>query len=444
VHASLEILETERQETLLRLHEVEDALRNLDLCSDSDRLLDGHPAPHPQQVEGVESLSAELATVRALKTAGRYEQALGRARRALSKARALGYEPSIASAAYESGTLHSKLGDFQGALPLLEESFSVAYSIGADRTVVDAKTALVVVEGLLLSRFDSGLAHASTARAGIERIGGDPRRSAQLESGIAGIHRARGELQRAEEGYRAALSLQERQLGKHHLEVAYTLGNLGIAVRQRGRLDEARELLERQLKILEDSVGTDHPMVGSAHINLGTVATEQGAYESADEEFRIALAVFDRSPSPRPHDQSLAWANLGNVAHLRGDTREAERLFEKAILLRRQDPLTPDPATASMQLELAELAAMRGDLATAQQRVDGALRDQVSLFGSDAPQIVDALTLRGEILLQRGQLERAQQDLERSREIQEKDTKGGTELERIDRALQQLAGKASD
>jgi hypothetical protein len=70
-----------------------------------------------------------------------------------------------------------------------------------------------------------------------------------------------GELERAAEMFRLAISLTESEFGESHQAVADGTYNLALAYAKMGRASEAVELLERAIALGESSLGTEHPKV---------------------------------------------------------------------------------------------------------------------------------------------------------------------------------------
>ena len=67
-----------------------------------------------------------------------------------------------------------------------------------------------------------------------------------------------------------ALAIQEREYGAEHIDVAGTLGNLGLAYGSLKNYEKQKELQERALAIEEREYGTDHVQVAQTLTNLGT------------------------------------------------------------------------------------------------------------------------------------------------------------------------------
>src|SRR5580658_4968082 len=111
--------------------------------------------------------------------------------------------------------------------------------------------------------------------------------SAILDAALS-QHR-RGQLQQAEQGYRAVLAAQPQ-----HAQGLHLLGILALQVKQP---ESAIELISRSLRI-----EPDEPV---AHLNLGTARLELGRAQQALESFEQALKLA-------PH-YADAWNNHGNV-----------------------------------------------------------------------------------------------------------------------------------
>ncbi len=79
---------------------------------------------------------------------------------------------------------------------------------------------------------------------------------------------AKGELQAAEKAYRRALDIKKKLLGSTHPEVAITLNNLAMLLKEKGKIPEAKKMLEQALIIFEKSLGYQHPKTILCQKNL--------------------------------------------------------------------------------------------------------------------------------------------------------------------------------
>jgi tetratricopeptide (TPR) repeat protein len=77
---------------------------------------------------------------------------------------------------------------------------------------------------------------------------------------------------KAEPLYLRGLQIREAQLGKDHLDVAYSLLNLAVLYEMMGQYPKAEPLHLRSLQIREAKLGKDHPLVALSLHNLGTLS----------------------------------------------------------------------------------------------------------------------------------------------------------------------------
>ncbi len=136
----------------------------------------------------------------------------------------------------------------------------------------------------------------------------------------------RGELERAESGYRSALGVAS----EHPLALHY----LGVILYQRHRIDEAMPLLERAAAAV--------PAEPEFQNNLGLALA---AADRNDE----AIAAYRRTLTLKP-DHAVAWNNLGLALQASNRLSEAISAYRKALAV------APDFAQAHWNLSLALLA----------------------------------------------------------------------------------------
>jgi tetratricopeptide (TPR) repeat protein len=77
------------------------------------------------------------------------------------------------------------------------------------------------------------------------------------------------------------LAITEAALGPDHPDVAISLGNLAMVMRDLGLAGEARPLAERALAITEAALGPDHPTVAIRLNNLASILQDLGLADDA-------------------------------------------------------------------------------------------------------------------------------------------------------------------
>lgn len=81
-------------------------------------------------------------------------------------------------------------------------------------------------------------------------------------------------------------------------ELAVSLCNLGLLLRQMGRLREAEEKLSRSVALFEGELGTNTPHYHAALNGLGAVDYSAGRYRQAQSRFRQAAQAAERLYGP--------------------------------------------------------------------------------------------------------------------------------------------------
>lgn len=160
-----------------------------------------------------------------------------------------------------------------------------------------------------------------------------------------------------------------------HPDHADAMVNLAILRQRAERFAEAAQLLERALVL-----APRHP---HAHANLGSLRLREGDSSAARRHFSAALAVLPALPA--------ALEGMGLVARAEGLHRKAVQHLHRLV--------EADPDTASGWSALADSLLQTGDLPGAQTAADhAAMLD---------PQLVWAWSLRAQLCLLRGELDKA-------------------------------------
>lgn len=101
-----------------------------------------------------------------------------------------------------------------------------------------------------------------------------------------------GRLDEAEKLLRRAVEIEEARLGPHDIQVAVTLHQLGVCVRDAGRKREAEGMLRRALEIKESKLGPTNVYVAVTLHELGVCVRETARSDEAEAFFRRALEIW--------------------------------------------------------------------------------------------------------------------------------------------------------
>jgi len=159
--------------------------------------------------------------------------------------------------------------------------------------------------------------------------------TAFIQHSLGVLFWVRGELSKAEQAFRLALTIHENSLGGDHIDIAVAASSLAGLLARTGRQPEAIPLLERSKTIFERHLGSGHPYTIGATFALGTALTTS-APAKAELMLREAIANW-RVSQPESHPHMIKF--LGALASSRfaqGDYREAEILSGQALQMSKE------------------------------------------------------------------------------------------------------------
>lgn len=189
----------------------------------------------------------------------------------------------------------SRLGLFQSAAPIMEESVEIRRRLLGDT-------------------------HPATLDA---------------EAKFAAILADVGSLQRAEDLLRDVLVRQRRRGLEGELAAVDAMNDLALVLRRRGRFTEAERLCKDVIEAHERLHGPDDPRTLSAVSNLGLFLMGRGMHRESEECFRRAVDGFTKLYGEHHADVYIAMANLGVALRNQNKLEDAEAITRKAYNGRR-------------------------------------------------------------------------------------------------------------
>jgi tetratricopeptide (TPR) repeat protein len=353
-----------------------DGLGPVDACASARD--SGASAP---QGPAVAQLRDQLAEVKALGEAGRYDRALAAARAGVAGARRLGAHALEAELLYHQGHLERQANQGNPEASLHEAAIT-ALAAHDDGAAADAWTYLSYLAGFDGGRHAEGERWSSYAAAAIERLGGDDIREARrlhylftliynddkrTDEARALLDRARELIERAgapeqlvlmNEGDRAGLALQlgkldeayvayrsarerdERRLGPDNPGLGTALENEAVTLVLLGRPAEAVPIYQRVLA-LDASIGRSGNGEAFARFGLARALRALDKPAEALDEDRRAVAIYDRVQPPATW---IGDALTGEGEDLLALARPGEALtpLERALALRSRPGADPE------------------------------------------------------------------------------------------------------
>jgi tetratricopeptide (TPR) repeat protein len=376
-------------------------LAAMEPCRD-ERMLDALGLPPLEQREAIRAVRADVSRAGNLERAGRYAQGLELARGALARAQSLGWQPLVASARAQLGSLLDRSGDYSGAETMLEDAFFEAGVGVAPEVAVDAATSLVFVVGVRLGRPADAKRWSRHAEMALASIGdGEHLRRASLLDSLASVHDVMGDYEEAKALQQRALTIVE-SVNPEHPTVGSLLDSIAMAHASLGALDDAKRLEERAIDIHVTALGHEHPSVATSLANLAEVHRVARTYEEAKVLHERALVIFERALGPRHPDVALSLGGLALVHEAMGSHAQAAAVQERALDILEE---VLGPAHRDVAHGLLNLANIRGAMGAYDEALplyERALAIWEAALGPAHPHVAYALMGLAEVALAQG------------------------------------------
>ena len=259
------------------------------------------------------------------------------------------------------GGIHTELGLFDEARPLLQEALAIRERFRGREDLEVAATLVRLGSLAHLSGKGDAVALFERALALREKGLGDQHPAvADALNKLGTALAARGRFDEAEATLRRSLALHEQLWGDHDPRVAKVLHNLGGIDYYRGRIDDAERFLQRALAIREKTLEPDDPDLAGSLEALALFRRSQGKLAEAEQLLERQAVVVEKIYGPEHPELARTLLNLGLVHKDLGEDAAARALLERAraIFERKVEPTHP-PLVKTLAA-LAELDRERG------------------------------------------------------------------------------------
>lgn len=298
---------------------------------------------------------------------GRYEQAESELDRALE-----GLGPEGDDAPIERAEIHRLRGILYHDWGHYEESeMEYERSLGLLRDAVGVNHPYVAL--ILNNMGDLRLDKAQYDKANklyreasrIQAAGGFGNRQFEFttQHNMARLVEAQGNLQEAEKAYLKALRIGYLVYpGKKHRNIGVLLGNLAILCDRLGQIERAENYHRQAISMRSETLGAQHPLVANAYNNFGSHLARRGRLEEAEGYIRRSISIDRLAFGPIHPDVARSLNTLGMLYLKWKKEKEAEVIFEESLRIRRSVYGLMHPDTAVSLNNLARCKSALGKM----------------------------------------------------------------------------------
>ncbi|QOZ74640.1 hypothetical protein XH83_03755 [Bradyrhizobium sp. CCBAU 53351] len=278
-------------------------------------------------------LSAQSARINALRSAGRYAEALPLAQAMVASLENTSNNRDLAAALNNLGQIHADQGHDDQAEPLYKRAIALMEKGTGQGTVEIAPllnnlAALYQRQGRFAEAEPLFKRALAVSEKGLSREHPDVGRAL---NNLATLYVKQEHFADAEPLFQRALAIYQKIAGPEHPAVATVLNNIGQVDRDLNRDTDAEAPIKRSLAIREKVLGPDHPDVARSLNNLAGLYEHQQRYAEAEPLYRRALSIRERALGPDHPDVATSTSNLANFLQMSGRTADALPFAEKTL-----------------------------------------------------------------------------------------------------------------
>ena len=224
-------------------------------------------------------------------------------------------------------------------------------------------------------------------------LGEEHHQTAESFNNLATLYMQTGRYSEAEFNLKTALEIYKKTLGDHP-DTAANYNNLAEFYRKIGRYNEAEPLYKTALRILETH-GTEsdknHFFIVTFSNNLGTLYSDTGRYKEAELNFSKALEKSKKALGEEHPATATCFANLGVTYGKAGNYNQAEPLLKRALEISKKTLGEEHPATATNFDNLGRLYSETGRYKEAEPLYTRALKIRKKVLGMEHPDTATSL-----------------------------------------------------
>ena len=373
------------------------------------------PARFADQPEILAAVDQTLGTTYA--RLGDYERARPLLEESLEKRRAVhqGPHPELAESLLRVGWLKRTLNETDEAEPYLMEAREMWEALGEEEEARIGLADTLDQIGWLRadqSRFaDSTEMFRRALDVRSEVFEPPSERLGSSWHNVASAHSNEGNTDEAIAAFEEALDQRRRALGPDHLSTAETLGSLARLYVSLGDSDRALEYETEAMRIRRDRLPEDHPEIVDGLNTLASIQMRSGNSELALQSYR-ELVPLNRALYGEDHmNVGRALFNLGSTLYSLEQLDEARRVMTEAHEMNLRLFGSEHVLVGLSSKELGSIELALGNTARAERLVRQGVQLLSSNLGADHWRTHSAKSALGSVLIERRKLEEAEASL---------------------------------
>jgi eukaryotic-like serine/threonine-protein kinase len=216
----------------------------------------------------------------------------------------------------------------------------------------------------------------------------------------------------ARQTYERALDIDRRVLGDDHPRVAQHLENLAIVEQNIGDLKQAETLYLDSLKRMDSAYGERHPETAIAKGNYGLLLQREGRLTEAEPLLRDAVSIRLSLFGPNNYNVGYARVSLAMLLHDKGDLATSESEFRQALAIYDKSLPANHQNRASLLMHFARLLVDRNKSAEALAKSEESVKIWTATSPASNPQTALAHAIHAYALEHLGKLPQAAAELD--------------------------------
>jgi eukaryotic-like serine/threonine-protein kinase len=226
----------------------------------------------------------------------------------------------------------------------------------------------------------------------VEReLSSQPDLKAEMLTVIGRVFTRLGAQDKAEPLLEKALAAHRSTPAGDSVQLAQTLNEFGVLLREKREFTRSRPLLEDAVAMRRRLLGPDDKDIAVSLVELGREYEDEGDLNRAETLFREALAMRRRVHGEVHRETATSMSALGLLLWQKGQIDEAEPLLRQAVTISQRVLRKDHPNVATGLNNLALIVEARGRYAEAESLYRQALEMERAVWGPKHPETTAAL-----------------------------------------------------